>query len=192
MGVRTRRSPRRCWRAEEVRGLQASRRRGLRRPRGAGLRRQPGSRHPPARDFGLPELDRAHRIRRQPPRHARSGGRLAGRSPCCGAAATRSPRTSSTSPPTSCATAWCSPTRRSPRVWWSTSWSLDFCRRCPHPGSRRRWRAATPPEDAGSPARATANRPATRPRPAPTAPARSAARARSPRRPRSLHPGNGS
>ena len=40
----------------------------------------------------------------------------AGPSPSCGAATTSSPRTSSTSPPTCCATASCRPTRRWPRA----------------------------------------------------------------------------
>ena len=57
---------------------------------------------------GLPELAELRHATAPAPVPASAWSPAAGPSPCCGAAPTSSPRTSSTSPPTCCATASCS------------------------------------------------------------------------------------
>ena len=94
---------------------------------------------PPASppQHGLPDLDRAHRLRRQPPRQPRARRRRPGARAAARPQVRRCPRTCSTWRPTSCATGWCSPTRRSPTASRSTTSSPGSCRR-----SRRRASAA--------------------------------------------------
>ncbi len=89
-------------------------------------------------------------LRRLAPRHPRPRGRRPGPGPAAPAAATWCPRTSSTWPPTCSATAWCCPTRRSPRASRSTTSWPGCCPRCrrptwPAPAAPSRRRATDAP-----------------------------------------------
>ena len=91
---------------------------------------------------------RAAPVRRQPPGQPRPRRRRPGPGPAAGPVATCSPRTSSTSPPTCCATASCCPTRRWPASCPpTTSWPGSSAR-CRRRGWRRR-RTRPPSTGAG-------------------------------------------
>ncbi len=90
-------------------------RRRLRRPRCGRVRGQPGAGHPPPGPVRAPRAGGPAGLRGQPPGQPRPGRRRPGPWPCCGAAPTPCPRTSTTWPPTCCATAWCRATRHWPR-----------------------------------------------------------------------------
>ena len=89
---------------------------GLRRSGAVRVRRPPGDGHAGARGARARRAEALHHLRREParvdqpdPDRPRAGLRPA-------AATTRCPRTSSTWPSTSCATAWCCRSRRSPTM----------------------------------------------------------------------------
>jgi MoxR-like ATPase len=114
----------RPWPTPSSCGAAARMPRGLRRPVADAVRGEAGQRHAPPEKLRLADLAKYLTFGASPRatigmiEGARALAMLRGRATCC-------PRTSPTSCPTCCATAWCCPTRRWPR-----------------PDRRRRWCSA--------------------------------------------------